>query len=106
MSQATTKATTPAATPASIPRMSRLLAMTWLPRLRPGSVAGEAEQVPAVVHELVHPRPGQDRGGALFRAHEVDQQRAHDEREDRPGQQLAQRDDRQCGGRRIGGNAG
>ena len=41
-----------------------------------GSVAGEAEQVPAVVHELVHVVPGTQRGGALVGADEVEQHAA------------------------------
>ena len=36
-----------------------------------GSVAGEAEQVPAVVHPLVHRSPREERGRTLFSGDEV-----------------------------------
>ena len=36
-------------------------------------MAGEAEEVPAVVHELVHVHSGEHRGGALLDAHKIEQ---------------------------------
>src|SRR4051794_17488634 len=90
------KASTPAARPASMPRTSRA-------RTMPASVAGEAEQVAAVVHELVDEGAGEQRRRALLGADEV-----HEHDEDHPGeqdvgQQLGGRCDRR--GRGGGGAA-
>src|SRR6187549_1611810 len=98
ISRATRKATTPAAMPTSMPRTSSCLAMVRSP---PRSVAGETEKVTAVVHELVHVGSTEHGGRTLFGADEVDHQRADHEREDRPGQEFTNRDDRQ---RHGGGN--
>src|SRR2546430_2781878 len=84
--QATPNSATPAASPAAMPRISSVLVTA-------ASVAGEAEQVPAVVHELVHVRAGHDRQGALVHADEVDEGQ-QGEPEERPRPQLAQRDGR------------
>src|ERR1700712_3511157 len=83
---ATTTASSPAASPASMPLMSR-------GRTTVGLVAGEAEQGPAVVHELVDVAAGDHRCRALLGSDEVDQDQCDDPREDRVGQQLARRGD-------------
>ena len=57
--------------PASSPQISRVRSMS-VARL----VAGEAEQVPAVVHPLVDRAPRDQRRRALVDADEVDEQRA------------------------------
>src|SRR5262249_1864625 len=75
-------ASSPATAPTSIPRTSRERAVTA------GSVAGEAEQVPAVVGELVHPLPAEYRQGALFGTDEVDGDHGEQQAEDGPGQQF------------------
>src|SRR4051812_23885363 len=68
---ATGNASRPAARPTSMPRTSseRITLM-----------AGEAEQVPAVVHELVDARARDERGDALFGADEVDEDEEHEPR--------------------------
>ena len=58
----------------------------------PPSVARKAEQVPSVMHEVVHRMAGDQGGGALLGADDVDQQRRQDRAEDCPGRQRAQRD--------------
>ena len=57
--------------PASRPRIRKSRAL-----IGPRSVAREAEQVPAVVHPLVHGVAGDQRGGALFGGDEVERRRA------------------------------
>src|ERR1700745_732694 len=60
---------TPAANPDSAPRRMRRISISG-PRYR--SVAGEAEEVPRVVHELVdHHVVAEQRGHALIHADEV-----------------------------------
>src|SRR5439155_16585231 len=88
-----------AATPTSMPRISRARADMEVPRR---SVAGEAEQVPAVVGELVHPVPRNQGGGALFGADEVDRHHRQKQAEDGPGQQLPHRNSNRDGA----GNSG
>src|SRR5579875_906309 len=87
-SEAKPKARTPANRPASIPRISK-------PRTtgRPSaSVAGEAQQMPSVVDELVNVHAGNERGGALLGADEVEGEQGEQSAEYRPRQNLAQRD--------------
>src|SRR5688500_13772561 len=69
-------ATTPAARPTNMPRTSRARADISAAPSR--SVAGEAEQVPSVVDELVHRRAGDERGDALLGADEVEQHDGHE----------------------------
>ena len=59
---ATPKATSPANRPASRPLTRKLRA-----EHRAGSVAGEAEQVPTIVHPLMDSRAGQEGAGTLLR---------------------------------------
>src|SRR5262245_2792493 len=68
--QANTNAAIPATSPASMPRRSSLPTTMRTARL----VAGEAEQVPPVVQELVHVRTRDHRRGALVAGDEVDEQ--------------------------------
>jgi hypothetical protein len=60
------------------------------------SVAGKAEKVAAVVHELMHIRPTNEGSGTLLRAHKIDRQQKNKPRENRPWEPLTQR---YCGGR-------
>src|SRR2546421_5443899 len=85
---AKTNASAAPTTPTSIPRTRRLRAVMATTRL----VAGEAEQVPAVVGELVHPLAGHERGGALLGTDEIDRHHGQQQAEDGPGQQLPDRD--------------
>src|SRR6266487_1199331 len=87
---AKTRARAPAASPASIPRTSSVLISMW--RRTPRSVAGEAEQVTAVVHELVHVVPTDQGRRALFGADEVDHKQAENGGEHGPRKDLPQRD--------------
>src|SRR6266851_3855500 len=100
--QAKTRARAAAASPVSMPRTSKLRIM-MVCCSRP-SVAREAEQVPAIVHELVHVVPADQGGGALLGADEVEEQQAQHGGEDRPRHDLPHRDaDRDrlgAGGRR------
>src|SRR3954453_14704241 len=74
---ANANASRPAARPASMPRTSRARTMTS------PLVAGEAEEVATVVHELVDEGAGEDRRGALLGADEVQQHdREHAREED------------------------
>ena len=54
-------------------------------------MAGKAEKVAAVVQELVHGGAGDQRGRALFRAHEIKGNQQQEAAEQRPGQDLADR---------------
>src|SRR2546423_11216114 len=81
---AKTNASAAPTTPTSIPRTRRLRAVMATTRL----VAGEAEQVPAVVGELVHPLAGHERGGALLGTDEIDRHHGQQQAGDGPGQQL------------------
>ena len=54
----------------------------------------KAEQVPAVVHELVDIHARDDRGGAFFSADEVDGQQQQQPAEHGPGRQFPERDGR------------
>ncbi|EGJ73145.1 hypothetical protein STTU_0356 [Streptomyces sp. Tu6071] len=54
-------------------------------------MAGETEQVPAVVHPLVDARAGEQRGGALLGADEVERDEHEEADEDRPWQHRADR---------------
>src|SRR6478752_7732352 len=76
----------PAIRPASIPRSKRLPTMSGTPL-----VAGEAEKMPAVMHELVHVHTVEKRHRALFGANEIDGDEHQQTAEDRPGQKLANR---------------
>src|SRR5215467_5119490 len=79
-------ASSPAITPTIMPRIRRLLTMGEA-RL----VAGEAEQVPSVVHELMHVHAGDDGGGALLDPDEIERQ--HEQgAEDQPRGDLAHGD--------------
>src|SRR5215471_4147946 len=92
--RANTNATSPPATPASTPRT---ISFHSTPGHPPGSVAGEAEEVPSVVHELVdvHVVPAQ-RHRALVNADEV-VHRQGDERGDRqPQRRLRNRQHDRC----------
>jgi hypothetical protein len=64
------------------------------PTTAPAAVAGEAEEVTAVVHEFVDVHAGDQRGRAFLRADEIDGQEQKEPGEDRPGQDLGQRDAR------------
>src|ERR1700752_1132222 len=68
--RAKTNPSTPAIAPDSAPRrMTRISMCSYLP---PSLVAGEAEEVPRVVHPLVdHHRLAEQRGHALVDADEV-----------------------------------
>src|SRR3712207_3093516 len=81
---ATTKATNPARSPTSRPPIKRL---------RMGSdsrlVAGEAEKVPTVVHELVDRLATDEREGTLLGADEENGEHQQQPGEDRPGQDRA-----------------
>src|SRR5262245_20418743 len=93
-SSANTNAASPATRPATMPRTSNVRTM---------SVAGEAEQVPAVVQELVDQLAGEHRGGALVHADQVQQRQQHDPGEHGPRGELAQRDRGEPGpGQRAG----
>src|SRR5437588_13133494 len=78
---AKTNASAAPTTPTTIPRTRRVRAVTAT-RL----VAGEAEQVPAVVGELVHPLAGPERGGALPGTDQIDGHARQPAAGDRPGQ--------------------
>jgi hypothetical protein len=54
-------------------------------------VAGEAEQVAAVMHELVHIHAFENRHGALFGTDKVDQYEHHQAAKNEPGQELFER---------------
>src|SRR5262249_30992271 len=82
------KASSAAKTPTSIPRMRNERIMLSSPR----SVAGEAEQVATVVHELVDEVARDDRGGAFLGADEVVEQQEHQPTEDGVGKPLTHRD--------------
>src|SRR3954452_5172992 len=85
---ANTNASAAPTTPTSMPRINRWRAvMTAGPAL----VAGEAEQVPAVVGGLVHPLAGRERGGALLGADEVNRHDGQQQAENGPRQQLPDR---------------
>src|SRR2546430_12337096 len=86
---AKTNASAAATTPTSMPRINRLRAVM---AAAPALVAGEAEQVPAVVGELVHPLAGRERRGALLGADEVDRHDGQQQAEHGPRQQLPDRD--------------
>src|SRR5690242_430276 len=92
--RANTNATKPASAPASMPRATSCRSMS-----RAGSVAGEAEEVPRVVDELVDLRAAERRHRALVDADEVVQRegegRGAGEPPDGPGQR---QDDRRGGG--------
>src|SRR4051794_11494894 len=92
--EANANASSPATAPSSIPRTSRERTMVACPL-----VAGEAEEVPGVVHELVDGSAGEQRRGAFFGADEVDQHEHDHAGEDRVRHELARRDD---GGRCCG----
>src|SRR2546423_15365586 len=77
---AKTNASAAPTTPTSIPRTRRLRAVMATTRL----VAGEAEQVPAVVGELVHPLAGHQRGGALLGTDAVDRPHRQPQARNRP----------------------
>src|SRR5579871_3214217 len=62
------------------------------------SVAGEAEQMAAVVHEFVHIHALYDRGCALFSPDEIDAEQHNEAREDDPRKRLAKRDRGDAGG--------
>src|SRR5580692_8819650 len=79
--------------PTSIPRTRNVLTMAGS---LCQSVAGKAEKVAAVVHELMHIRPTDDGSGTLLRAHKIDRQQKNKSRENGPWKPLAQRD---CRGR-------
>src|SRR5688572_15197229 len=97
--RANTNASRPPNAPASNPRRMSLRSMSAsLARptsdLRPrASVAGEADEVPRVVHELVHVRAAEDRGGALLEADEVVRERAADRGGEQPRDRLRDGDD-------------
>src|SRR4051794_40971179 len=76
--------TTPATAPTIIPRMSSR--RTDINRT--GSVAREAEEVPAVVHELVHGLAGDHAQDALLDAHEIQEDRGEHAAERQPGREL------------------
>ena len=57
------------------------------------SVAGKADQMAPVVNEFVHVHAGDEAGGTLFRADEIDRQQ-QDGAEDGPWQQFPDRDGR------------
>src|SRR5580693_5720962 len=52
-------------------------------------VAGEAEQMAAIVHELMHVHALDDRSRTLLRADEIDAEQANEAGENDPGQQFA-----------------
>jgi hypothetical protein len=79
--------------PTSIPRTRNVLTMAGS---LCQSVAGKAEKVAAVVHELMHIRPTNEGSGTLLRAHKIDRQQKNKPRENRPWEPLTQR---YCGGR-------
>src|ERR1044071_7562406 len=82
---------TPAARPASMPRISSPRTSFWEST---ALVAGEAEQVPGVVHELVERHAREDRRRALFGADEVEQHDRQQRREQRVGDQVPEREQR------------
>src|SRR5262245_37347484 len=79
-------ASRPAITPTIMPRISRARTIAGPPVL----VAGEAEQVPSVVHELMHVHAGDDGGGPLLDPDEIERQHEQDA-EDQPGGDRAHR---------------
>src|SRR5260370_6682 len=81
-----------------------LIFMGW--RFLCRSVAGEAEEVAAVVQELVHIASRQHRGGALLGADEVQQDQPEQSGEDRPREDLPQRATRRNGQRPVGADCG
>src|SRR3569623_2256058 len=80
------KTSKPAARPQRMPRIRNFVAMS------DPSVAGEAEHVPAVMHEFVHPGAGDKRSSPLLRADEVERDQCQKTGEDDPRQQLAERE--------------
>src|SRR4051812_12204683 len=83
--RANTNATRPATAPASTPRPISCFSIFGCP-LPGGSVAGEAEEVPAVVEELVdHHALAEHRGRALVDADEVVDQEGQDRGPDQQG---------------------
>ena len=60
-------------------------------------MAGEAEKVAAVMHEFVDAGAGEQRGRTLLGADEIKRHEAEQAGEDRPGQQLAERDSHRQG---------
>src|SRR5262245_28064053 len=85
-----------------MPRISRVLMM--FPSFPRGSVAGEAEQVPAVVHELVDVGAAEDVQRTLFGADEVEHQHEEQSAEDRIRSDLAKGDGRDRYGYRLRSN--
>ena len=59
--------------------------------MRSPSVAGEAEQVAAIMHELVHIHARNDRGGAFLNSDKIDRQQ-QDTGEDQPGKAVRARE--------------
>src|SRR3954447_7263011 len=97
---ATRKASRPARSPTSMPRMSRARTTSAGALL----VAGEAEQMPAVMHELVHVVPADQRRRSLFGADEVQREEQEQSTEQQEGSQGPPRDrgKRRC----LGGRGG
>jgi hypothetical protein len=60
-------------------------------------MAGEAEQVAAVVHEFMHVRALDNRGCALLRSNELDAEQANETGEDDPGKRFTDRDSDRAG---------
>src|SRR5262245_40233000 len=83
--------------PAIMPRTRRLLTMNA------SSVAGEGEQVAALVYEFVHVKGVEDGGGACFHTDEEDGQQQKHAAEDGPGQQFANGNGYRLNGRSQGG---
>src|SRR4051812_43771242 len=86
--RANTNDSRPATSPAIMPRTSNDLTMVGLLLL----MAGEAEQMPAVVDELVQHLARDDRRRALVHADQVEQSQQDHAREQGPRRELAQRD--------------
>src|SRR5689334_12381524 len=83
------KAASAARMPTSIPRMRNVRIISVVLRR---SVAGEAEEVATVVHELVDVVAVDDRRGALFGTDEVEEDQHEQATEDGVGEPLAHRD--------------
>ena len=62
-------------------------------------VTGEAEQMPPIVHELVHIHALYDRCGAFFSTNEVYSQNAEQSGKNDPGQNFANRKGKRSGRR-------
>src|SRR5262245_25561735 len=83
--RAKTNAIRPPRAPASTPKPTSFFSMTATPYPRRASVAGEAEEVPRVVHELVNHHVVAEHGRrALVQADEVVRHQSEEQRAEQP----------------------